>query len=76
MLWPDHIVLIDHGREIAAGTSADLKSKVGNQRVDVTTADSAAFEQLADHLRQQGFELTRVPSCDASRSPRRMRSRT
>ncbi len=57
----DQIVLIDHGREVAAGTSADLKSKVGSQRVDVTTADSASFDELADYLQRQGFELTRVP---------------
>jgi daunorubicin resistance ABC transporter ATP-binding subunit len=57
----DHIVLIDHGREIAAGTPAELKAQVGEQRVDVVAADTAAFEALAQHLRDQGLEPTLVP---------------
>jgi len=55
----DRVVLIDHGREIAAGTPADLKSLVGSQRIDVVGADSAAFELLADTLRWNSFDLTR-----------------
>jgi ABC-2 type transport system ATP-binding protein len=42
----DRVVLIDHGREIAAGTPAQLKAQVGEQRVDVVAADSAALDQL------------------------------
>ncbi len=42
----DRVVLIDHGREIAAGTPAQLKAQVGEQRVDVIAADSAALDQL------------------------------
>jgi daunorubicin resistance ABC transporter ATP-binding subunit len=42
----DRVVLIDHGREVAAGTPAALKAQVGQQRVDVVAADAAAFEQL------------------------------
>ena len=57
----DHIVLIDHGREIAAGTPAQLKSQVGEQRVDVIAADSSAFDELGRHLEDQGFSLTLVP---------------
>ena len=41
----DHVVLIDHGREIAKGTPSELKSLVGDQRVDVVAEDSAGFEQ-------------------------------
>jgi ABC-2 type transport system ATP-binding protein len=53
----DHVVLIDHGREIAAGTPAQLKAQVGEQRVDVVAADGAALERLAGLLGER-FETT------------------
>jgi hypothetical protein len=37
--------LIDHGREVAAGTPAQLKAQVGEQRVDVIATDSAALDE-------------------------------
>ncbi|HST55202.1 MAG TPA: ATP-binding cassette domain-containing protein [Solirubrobacteraceae bacterium] len=46
----DRVVLIDHGREIAAGTPAQLKAQVGEQRVDVVATDGAELEQLASVL--------------------------
>ena len=46
----DQVVLIDHGREIAAGTPAQLKAQVGEQRVDVIAADAAALDRLAELL--------------------------
>lgn len=49
----DRVVLIDHGREIAAGTPAQLKTKVGEQRIDVVAADTAALELLVDLLGEQ-----------------------
>lgn len=49
----DRVVLIDHGREIAAGTPAQLKAQVGDQRVDVVAADGAALEQLVEALDSQ-----------------------
>jgi len=42
----DRVVLIDRGREVAAGTPAQLKAQVGEQRVDVIAADATAFERL------------------------------
>jgi ABC-2 type transport system ATP-binding protein len=49
----DRVVLIDHGREIAAGTPAQLKARVGEQRVDVIAADGAALERLASLLSER-----------------------
>ena len=53
----DHVVLIDRGTEVAAGTPAQLKAKVGEQRVDVIAADMAAFGHLAAVLEDR-FEVT------------------
>ena len=46
----DKVVLIDHGREIAAGTPAQLKAQVGEQRVDVVAPDAPALERLEQVL--------------------------
>jgi daunorubicin resistance ABC transporter ATP-binding subunit len=56
----DRVVLIDHGREIAAGTPAELKTTVGAQRIDVVAADNAAFGSLTLILSDR-FEVTAVP---------------
>ena len=53
----DRVVLLDRGREVAAGTPAQLKSQVGQQRVDVVAADGAAFERL-EALLWEHFEIT------------------
>jgi len=56
----DRVVLLDHGREVAAGTPAQLKAQVGQQRVDIVAADAEAFEQLAALLWER-FEVTPLP---------------
>jgi daunorubicin resistance ABC transporter ATP-binding subunit len=54
----DQVVLIDRGRQVAAGTPAELKSQVGEQRVDVTAVDADGFERLRGVL--AGYEITPV----------------
>jgi ABC-type multidrug transport system ATPase subunit len=46
----DHIVLIDHGRVVAAGTPSELKSQIGDQRVDVVGVDASAVVLIVDAL--------------------------
>lgn len=53
----DRVVLIDRGREVAAGTPAQLKTQVGEQRVDVIAADGGEFERLRALL-DGGFEVS------------------
>src|SRR6185437_7333996 len=56
----DRVVLIDRGTEVASGTPAQLKAQVGEQRVDIIAADSAAFTALCDLLWER-FEVTPSP---------------
>jgi daunorubicin resistance ABC transporter ATP-binding subunit len=53
----DRVVLLDHGREVAAGTPAQLKAQVGQQRVDVVAADATAYAALRTLLGER-FEIT------------------
>ena len=54
----DRVILIDRGREVAAGTPAQLKTQVGEQRVDVIAADGAEFKRLGVVLGQR-FAVSR-----------------
>ncbi len=41
----DDIVVLDHGRSVAHGTPAELKARIGNDRVDVTLADPSDLDR-------------------------------
>ncbi|MET0145647.1 MAG: ATP-binding cassette domain-containing protein [Ilumatobacteraceae bacterium] len=46
----DEIVVIDHGRVIARGTSEELKQQVGGDRLEVTLADGTDIGQVSGAL--------------------------
>jgi ABC-2 type transport system ATP-binding protein len=46
----DRIVVLDHGRFIADGTAASLKSQVAEQRLDLVTVDRDAYRRIDAHL--------------------------
>lgn len=47
----EDIVVIDHGRVIAHGTSEQLKDQIGGDRVEVTVVDPSATARAAEALR-------------------------
>ncbi len=46
----DRIVVIDNGKVIAEGTARELKSKIGNDRLELTFANKKAFNGAQDVL--------------------------
>jgi ABC-2 type transport system ATP-binding protein len=44
----DDIVVLDHGRTVAHGTPDELKTQIGNDRIDVTVASTSAFAAVAE----------------------------
>lgn len=47
----DDIIVIDHGKEIAHGTSDELKSQVGGERIEVSIQQDASIEDAIRDLK-------------------------
>jgi ABC-2 type transport system ATP-binding protein len=52
----DQIVVIDGGKVIAKGTPKELKSKVGNDRLELSFKDSLSFDQANTALRKTAID--------------------
>ncbi|MGA6166245.1 ATP-binding cassette domain-containing protein [Amycolatopsis magusensis] len=48
----DRIAVIDHGRVIAEGSPAELKSRIGGDRIDVVPHDAADLAKAAEALKR------------------------
>ncbi|MGP4026345.1 ATP-binding cassette domain-containing protein [Actinomadura sp. 3N407] len=57
-----HIVIIDHGRAVAAGSPAELKRRVGGNVLEVHVRDEADLAAVAEVLARAGHE----PQIDAA----------
>jgi ABC-2 type transport system ATP-binding protein len=71
----DRISVVDHGRVIAEGTSAELKARLGGALVEVRLADAAEAGRLVEPLSTAGSgpataedEFVRVPASDGTRT--------
>ena len=65
----DRIAIIDHGKIVALGTPAELKTRVGGDVVTITTPDNGAARR-ADRARSMQLELDAGSTARcASRSP-------
>jgi ABC-2 type transport system ATP-binding protein len=53
----DDIIVIDHGRVIARGTSDELKDEVGGQRLEFKVSGENALERAAEKLETQSVEI-------------------
>jgi ABC-2 type transport system ATP-binding protein len=60
----DDIVVLDHGRTVAHGTPQELKTRIGDDRIDVTVASAAELEAV---VRATERFASNAPSLDAEK---------
>jgi ABC-2 type transport system ATP-binding protein len=53
----DDIIVIDHGKVIARGTSDELKDEVGGQRLEFKVSGENALERASEKLETQSVEI-------------------
>ena len=58
----DQIVVIDNGKVIAEGTAAQLKSKVGKDRLELTFADAKALAKATEALGKDAIDTNEKDS--------------
>lgn len=56
----DRIVMIDHGKVIAEGTAAELKSKIHGGVLELHLSDKSKVQQAADLLKDLGTEKPHI----------------
>jgi ABC-2 type transport system ATP-binding protein len=52
----DRIALVDAGEVVAEGTPAELKRRIGEQRLELTLADAGAFDEVARRLGERAVQ--------------------
>jgi ABC-2 type transport system ATP-binding protein len=55
-----HVVVIDHGRTVASGTTAELKASVGRDVIEAAVADPAQLDQAAQVVERVTANQPRV----------------
>lgn len=52
----DRIAVLDNGRIIAQGTAAELKSRIGKERLEIVFKDESDFKKAAETIRGQALQ--------------------
>jgi ABC-2 type transport system ATP-binding protein len=55
----DHLAVLDRGRVVAAGTSAQLKARFAEQRLDLTLSDASSLAAVAGRLGSRVINVDR-----------------